>query len=344
MNQRLTRRRFGQLVIAGAAAAGIGTLATRSLAQTQPEGLVGVRPSRFRANTATPNAATPSAPAISAAVDSGGESLATDIAPTVGADASSAAIAKPSPGLVVDSLDLTGRQFQEQRITQDELQTTSQAPDGATQILEPYSQVSGLASLPGGTLVQVSNPVKSNEKGNPSRLTFLDTSPRTLNVLGLEQQDALESVLVTNDGSSLIGLVGRKNGTPPYRLANINRETGQISFIDFPLPADERFSNLTQCPDGTIYTTALAQQGNTSLVQLDLSQRQLIRGAQLRYNGQDWFTGLRSLACSTGGQLFALGNPDRYQSRSLLFTVNANNGEMSFLSEVDSTNITFTRE
>ncbi len=83
----------------------------------------------------------------------------------------------------------------------------------------------------------------------------MGTPIKTLIVSGLKQNQQLGSLLGTNDGR-LIGLVGKKNGTPPILLVDINLQTGEISSINkIKFPNDERVSNLAECPDGKLYTS-----------------------------------------------------------------------------------------
>jgi len=264
MNQRITRRRFGQLAIASTAVAGISTFASRLMAQTPPPVLVGVNLGRQASSATTPGATT------------------------------------VSSRVFVQTLALRTGEIQERANLQVQAPATTQ-PQSRTNLssartaqpLQPYAQLGGLTSMADGTLILSSNPVGSGQQANPSRLTtIVGSSSQTIKVSGLDPQNALWSLLVTNDGS-LLGLVANKNGKPPYRLANVNAQTGQVSFINFTLPSNEWFSSLTQCPNGNIYLLSAGFGGGTSLVQLDLGQGQVIRLPQrLRLNNVDWNTGL----------------------------------------------------
>jgi WD40 repeat protein len=303
MNQSMTRRRFGQLVLAATAGAGSVTFASRLLAQTaltkKSSVLVGVNFSN-QGSSVSPRATT------------------------------------ASSQLVVQSLDLKTGKVQTQ--TSIPIQPLTNAP----QSLQPYKQVSALTSLLDGTLVIATNPSIGREQANPTRLTTVQgLSSQTLNVSKLAPHEALWSLLGTNDGS-LIGLVAKTNGSFPYKLVNIDIQTGQVSFISFTLPTDEWFSNLTQCPDGKIYATAARAGGDISLVQLDLKQGQLIRLPQLSFNGRYWRSGLNSLTCSPGNKFLALAAPNRHTAIKNLYTVEPGTGAMSLRGTFDVTQITFT--
>ncbi len=223
MNQRITRRGFGQLVIASTAVAGISTFASRLMAQTAPPVLVGVYLRRQASSATTPGATTVTSRVIV-------QTLAM------------------RTGEIQERANL---EVQAPATTQRQSQTNLLA--STTQSLQPYTQLGGLTSMADGTLILSSNPVGSDQQANPSHLTtIVGSSSQTINVSGLDPQNALWSLLVTNDGS-LLGLVANKNGKPPYRLANVNAQTGQVSFINFTLPSNDWFSSLTQCPNGNIY-------------------------------------------------------------------------------------------
>ena len=290
MNQRITRRRFGQVVLTGTVAYGLSTFASRLLAQTSPTKnssvLIGVSFSRQGST---------------------------------------------SSQLVVQSLHLTTGQVQTQTSIPVQQQTNTQLQPltTAAQNLQPYEQLSALTSILDGRLIIATNPVRGSDQANPTRLTIVQgSSSQTLNVSGLDPQEALWSLLGTNDGS-LIGLVGKTNGSFPYRLANIDIQTGQLSLISFTLPSFEWFSNLTQCPDGKIYATAAGFEGGISLVQLDLKQGLLIRLPQLSFKTGYWRNGLNSLTCSLGGKFLALAAPSRHASIKYLYTVDPGTGAMS---------------
>lgn len=209
-------------------------------------------------------------------------------------------------------------------------------------ILKPRERLTGLSYLSDGTLIQSSNSITTEEnKPKTSTITFFGNSLKKLTVLGLPANQTVESFVVTNN-DSLLALVGQSNGAPPFRLANINRNTGQISFINFTLPANQRFGTLAQCPDGKIYATSPGPLGETSLVRINLQQGEVINLAQLTLNGTVWDNGLRSLACSPAGQLFALG-AIRYETTNSVYTVEPRTGVMTLLREFDVNNIAFPR-
>ena len=236
----------------------------------------------------------------------------------------------------MESLDTGSNQVQA-------LTTPQLLQDATTPVLEVGEQLTGLTSLADGTLVLAITPVSTSKKGdNPTRLTFLGTPSKTLTVSGLKKQEALESLLLTNDGS-LLGLVVKKNASPPVRLVDINPQTGEISSKDkVILPGNQQFSNLAQCPDGKIYTTSVERDGSTNLVQLDLAQKKPITQAQLRFNNTVWIGGLNSLVCSPEGQLFAFG-ARWHESPKYLHTVDVSTGVMTRLRAFDVAKVTFAR-
>lgn len=295
MKRQLTRRRFGQMVIASTAAAGLGHLATKTFAQTILS-VYGAHP-------------------------------------------------VPKAGKIfVQSLNVT----------------TGAVQELTTATIQIGEKLIGFTSLANAerTLVLAIGPVRAGKQENTlTRLVFLGTSPRILTLSGLTKQEALESVLGTNDGS-LIGLVIKKNIRPPVKLVAIDIITGQISLIDkIKLPQSERFSNLAQCPNGTIYTTVVGRLGETNLVQLDLGQGKLIPRVRLKFNDEEgdseagdphlhgFNSGLSSLVCSSpAGQLLALGKPSLVTTPNRLYSVDEKTGAMSVrLREFDVSKITIRR-
>lgn len=316
MLRRLTRRQFGQIAIAGSAAAAIAALANRTFAQPAqaPLVLIAVRPGNLTRNDVT--GGTSAAPNDTIVPDDPDQSTAP----------SKPARARTARGLQLVSLDVGNGQVQ-----------TRPTPAAS---LESGEEISGLAVLTDGSIVVAITPSSTSDQGrNPTRLVLLGTPPRSVNVR-LSPQEALDSLLVLNDGL-LVSLVVSKAGTPGGRLVTVDPQNGQISTI-FELPTDQRFSNLAQCPDGTIYTTTVARDGATSLVQLNLGQNQVIPGAQLRFNNQVWNNGLNSLVCSSAGQLFALGNL-WHETTQHLYLIDAKTGNMTRLQPSDAAEITISR-
>ncbi|HEY9797278.1 MAG TPA: hypothetical protein V6D30_16665 [Leptolyngbyaceae cyanobacterium] len=186
--------------------------------------------------------------------------------------------------------------------------------------LAPGDQLSGFTSLSNGTLVVVINPSRtSNRDDYPPRLIFLGTSPRTLTVTGLRDKKYILGDIVGTRGGSLVGLVYKRNQTPPVRLASIDPSTGELDITD-SFRGNQRVRNLTECPEGnggTIYTTTVDREGNTVL-----ADKQLVLG------GENWVSGLGSLACSSSGEMFALAR-SRYGPVNALYKVNKSTGEMT---------------
>jgi hypothetical protein len=210
--------------------------------------------------------------------------------------------------------------------------TTGVVQDVTSVPIEAGEKLTGFTFLANRTLVLGISTVLGGKKKqqNATRLVFLGTPPKNLTVSGLKKEETLDSLLGLKDGS-LIGLVIKKNGKPPVSVVSINTNSGQISRIDkIKLPQTDRFSNLAQCPNGTIYTTAVGRKGDTRLVQLDLGQGKVTPLAQLKLNNQLWNSGLSSLICSAGSQLLAFGAP-RYVTPNNVYTVNPTNGAMTLL-------------
>lgn len=236
--------------------------------------------------------------------------------------------------IVLESLNLTNDQLQDPSV-----QT------GIT--LEAKEQLSGFTLLADGAFALATAPTTASISGgvNLSRLIFFVTSLQLQPVAvfpelpGLAKNNTVESLLATQDGK-LLSIVSLNQGTPPFTLATIDRNNGQVSSIPITLPQERRFSNLTQCPDGTIYVTSLGRSESTSLVQLDPQQGQLLSLQQLNFNNRPLSNDLASLACSPSNQLYALGNPS-FQGTNSLFTVDVSTGVMSLVRPFAVDKITF---
>lgn len=350
-NKKFSRRRFGQLTIASSTLAGLGYFAKRTLAQTSAGTpvvaetgtlttvLSGVLPA-YPNSTSQPQAGTDNSSLLINPTDSGDGTEAFTATASATSTVGSTAVVKPAPELVVNSLNLAT-----------DLTSSSQAKptaigislNGDVNSLQPYKQVSGLASLSGGKLVIATNPIDVSKKDNPTRITVTQgSSVKTLDISGLKKQDRLESLAGTNSGQ-LFGLVVKSNGKGDARLVAIDINTGQIDYTEkVKLPGDQRFSTLTQCSDGTLYTTSVAPSGLTNLVQLDLNQKKPVSLAQLSLDGNPWTSGLKSLACSGAGQIYALGS-GRYEIINYLFLIDAKTGNMTRLREFPAVKVTFVR-
>ena len=310
MNYKVSRRRFGQLALAGTVASGLSYLTKKALAETPSLNIVGIGSSPLANIDQTVITEVNTTELVE---NTALNSVSTDIKPV---------------GLVLQSL-MTGKA---QVLT-----------DKSTPLLEPNEILSGFTSLSDGTLVVAITPVAiSRRQATPTRITFLGTPVKTLTVSGLKQNQQLGSLLGTNDGR-LIGLVGKKNGTPPIRLVDINLQTGEISSISkIKFLEDERVSNLAECPDGILYTSIVGAYGDTTLVRLNSNQKKPIRLGQLKVNGQAWNNGLQSLVCSATGQLLAFGAM-RYETPNAVYIVDKDSGNMTRLQDFDTTQITRTR-
>ncbi len=237
--------------------------------------------------------------------------------------------------LLVQSFDVTTGQVQT-------VPTPQVLPDG-TPILQSNEALTGITTLVNGTIVLTIAPVSgAKNETSPTRLTLLGTPPVALSVSGLKKHEQLGDVVGTSDGR-LLGLVMKKNGTPPVTLVTIDPGTGAMSAANkLHLPQDRRFRTLTQCPDGTLYTTAVENGGDTILVRLDLGQNKPVDVVPLTIDGSAWTNGLESLMCTGGSQpqLLALGAP-RYVSPNAVYTIDLGSGVMTKLRVFETAKATF---
>lgn len=300
MELRISRRRFGQLAIATTTIAGFSYLASKTSAQTSGLTIVGIG---SRGTVANPD---PSNTDVSStSVDTSDAPDTSDI----------------SQQIVITSIDLpTGRR-----------------QGGVTSAIPSDESISGFTYLSDGTPVVAITPARtSRRKGrNPTRLSFPGTSRGEVTISGLTPQQRLESLMVTPDGA-LLGLVANKNGTPPVKLVEVNYNTGTFN-IWLDLPPDQKYSTLAICPNGTMYTTSVAN-GATSLVRIDLAQGGVTSLVKLRLNNNSWSNGLQSLLCNNANQILAYGAP-RYIQPNALYTVDLGSGAMAKLVDFDAARV-----
>ncbi|MEH2459542.1 hypothetical protein [Nostoc sp.] len=370
MSYKLSRRKFGQLALAGTVVSGLSYLSNKALAQTPSLKIIGISSGKI---ISTDQRAIPEVNTTE--LDSTDlNSVLTDIKPVglglvmqslvsgktqVLTPLASQILAKRDTALVESNDALSvfsslsdGTLADRIRALVDPNQILSNLTslrdgkpgDHVTPLVKSNEILSGFTSLSDGTLVVAVTPVSTTSIQAPAtRITFLSTPVKTLIVSGLNQDQELGSLLGTNDGR-LIGLVGKKNGTPPIRLVDINIQTGEISSISkVQFPSDERVSNLAQSPEGILYTSLVGFDGSTTLMQLDSNQKEPIKLAQLQLNGQAWNNGLQSLVCSATGQLLAFGVM-RYQTPNVVYSIDKNSGNMTWLQDFDATQITLARK
>jgi hypothetical protein len=218
----------------------------------------------------------------------------------------------------------------------------SQLQGGTPSVLRRDERIGGFAALAKGSLFVAKTQGVPGEPEVVSRLMVSNGSSQTLTVSGLGENNTVESLLVSND-SSILCIVSLNSGVPPFRLATIDAQTGKASLVEgFNFPPNERVSNLTQCPNGTIYGTSSGTEGAVRLVQLDLQKRQIIDLPLLRFEKSTLSNDLKSLTCSGTDQLYALADP-KERGKNYLLTVDIGTGEMNLVKEVDAEKITFGR-
>ena len=317
----ITRRRFGQLALASTATvtgvAVFNGLAKKTSAQTAPSApstiIYGLSSGPLTTNT------TPSPVGVPEVTNTNPSNTTPSI----------------PIGLILQSIDIVTGEI----LT---VKTFQFLGDGITPILQTNETVGGFAALADGTFVVTITPASgAQNETNPTRLTLLNQSPINVSLSGLSVQEKIDSLVSTSDGG-LLGLVLKKNSTPPVRLVDIDITTGQITTSSkVTLPDNQRFSNLTQCQDGTIYTTTIGVQGDTTIVRLDQQQKQLIPLPALSVNGKPWNNGLQSLVCSPTNQLLVFGAL-RYVTPNSIYSVNTNDGTLSAIAQFNVSKIAMT--
>lgn len=201
-------------------------------------------------------------------------------------------------------------------------------------VLPDQDHVASSVILPNGELIVVSNQVQFGVS-TVHHLSTVGKTQSSLTLSGIFKRSVLQNLVLTTEGK-LIGLISENFGIPPFNIFFIDALSGEISAIpQITLPPNQRFSNLTQCPNGTLYGTSQGGEGSTRFVQIDLEQGQILPLAKLTLKGRFLNSDLNSLACSPSGQLYAA--LDKTSSgRNRLFKVDPNLG---FLEQIGSYNL-----
>jgi hypothetical protein len=315
----VTRRQFGQLAIAGTAATALGVFATRGIAQTSGQLILGVRPGALPKIDKSTNLTENSS------IDDAEESTTASI--TVNTENNSerstengkVVRANGNRSIVVESYDLATSQVTT-------VLTTSA-------ILLPGEQLSGFATLKDGTLIVAASGgglSKKSQTNSNIRLIFL-SDLKTLTLSGLKDRQELLSLARSGD-NSLIGIVSDANGAPPYSLVAVNPKTGEVT-VKSQLPGKAQYSNLTECVDGALYAIATEKSGITSLYQIKEGQTN-----PLKLDGQPWNSGFIGLVCSASNQLFAVG-ARRYEFPNYIHLIDTQTGNLKRLTAFDVSKI-----
>ncbi|MEM7555305.1 MAG: hypothetical protein AAF378_14615 [Cyanobacteria bacterium P01_A01_bin.84] len=207
---------------------------------------------------------------------------------------------------------------------------------------EPKERITGFTFLPDGTIVV--STVASSKRGDFSRLLFTsgtskERSAKSKKVSGFTKRNStVESLLGTKD-NQLLAVISLNGGIPPFELGFIDPKSGKIRGIgaDLALPVFspvQRYSNITQAQDGTIYGTTLGSEGTLLLTTINLEKKSPLTGRSiinegriLRFQNKTLGNDLLSLAVSPDGELYALGNPEGEKINSL-FIIDPKSGVM----------------
>ncbi len=208
--------------------------------------------------------------------------------------------------------------------------------------LQPNERISSFTVLLDGTLVVATAPATTSQNPNPSRLLSFSSSQIPA-LQGLEQSSTIESLCATQDGR-LLSIVSLNLGLPPFRLATIDVNTGEVSFInELSMPENQRFSNLTESPNGHLIATNISRSGFTNIVRIFLNKGTFTTLSQLSYNGKPLSNDIKSQAYSPLSKgTFVLANPT-YQSTNSLFWVNKKTGVLELITTFAADNIAFAR-
>ncbi len=326
MNFRVKRRRFGQLAIASAATTLLSNLAVKKTVAQQPQLVVyGVR--------------------------------LTPASSSVTEDLADASAANKIPGIILQAVALaTGQEMSNTEISEQTVenqQEVTETVNKAFVVKKRSERITGFTALSDGTFFVAAS--AATKKGDFNRfISFSEDSKKSakkgLKAKNVKKNNTVESLLaIQND--QILSIVSLSQGQPPFELAVINPKSGQVdSLADLPyLPLEQRFSNLAQSSNGTIYATSIEPGTGPILVQFDLVNKSPITGrgriiklVELKFNGSPLQNDLASLAFSPSDQLLALADP-KYEGSNSLFTVDIKTGEMQLLRKFAVDKIAFSK-
>lgn len=166
---------------------------------------------------------------------------------------------------------------------------------------------------------------------------------------GISSNSVVESLLIQKNGQQL-AILSLNQGSPPFRLANIDRLTGKVSIVtDVDFAANRRFSNLIECQDGSIYATTMGSEGSPGLVKIDRLNKSIVSGKSrliylppLTFNKKPLENDLLGLACSASNRIFALADP-AYEGTNSLFAVDLKTGTLKFVAKFPVSKIAFSK-
>jgi hypothetical protein len=149
-------------------------------------------------------------------------------------------------------------------------------------------------------------------------------------VAGLDSPAMLSELLVAWS-ARYYALVSMPNDRSILGLATLQSGSRTLSITGtIELFPQARYANLTQCPDGRVFATSLAQEQDTRLVTLNLDSGQANALAPLTIEQRTLPSDVMSLACDVNGRLYALADPRRLGTASL-FGVDPGTGVMTHI-------------
>lgn len=313
MDRLLTRRRFGQVAIAGTTIVGLGYLTgNKTLAKSKSNDLYGITAD---VKTGTLNIKSVKIPSLQGLNETKNENL-----PNLLGEVLDETKNENLVNLLGEVLDET-RNFNKQDA---ELFNTLEELTG-------FSSVDGELQLTTSSVDNLSdinkNPKKGKKQNNLKKIGRGNSN--TLTITGLDDDEKIRSVEAL-DKDSLLAIVNKKSVFGSGRIVEISRSRGNLIATRFPLPQTQNFSTLTESPDGTIYASSTDPTGYTNIVRIDLADRKVTKLVQLNFKGKVWNNGLAGLAVSPLGDIIALTSP-RYVPENNLYHVNLKTGALTLL-------------
>ncbi len=328
---RIRRRRFGQLVVSGAAAAVLANLPHRASAQSESQ-LYGVQVAKPEVAADALNK-TPDTVLVVADTVTGKETSRLSVPSQ---QVSNIQVDTKLDNAQVDNVD------------------TSRGVPGKSIFTGARERITSLTPLTDGTLAVVS--VVNTARGNFTRVGQIN--PKTGESVGATRisgfrnnNSTLESLVATKD-NNLIGIASFSEGLPPFEIVGIDLKGGKVNSgekLALPtLSPNRRYSNLVLNRDNTIYGTSIGSEGSVVLIKIDLNDRAAITGrakittiVELQLDNKDLENDVLSLAISPAGQIYALADPTSKGTNSL-FLVDEKSGAIRYVRDFQVDKIAFT--
>jgi hypothetical protein len=191
-------------------------------------------------------------------------------------------------------------------------------------------QLHGLLQLPDRRIAVVRDGTAARRElavlGPPDQFAGIQTQT----VTGIDPAASLSQLLL-GWGSRWYALIGTQRDRPPFSIGVLAAGAGGFSLVStIALPAQARYANLTQCPDGSIYALSFAPQQDARLVRVQPDSGEVSQLTFVTFNTRRLGQDALGTTCDAAGRLFVLADPTRAGTPSL-FALDPASGTLTWL-------------